>query len=53
VNLEIHSEIVIERVCRCTVEAMIVRTWRTKSCEFGDALGGRDQASLESVFVRG
>ena len=38
-NLEMHSEIVIERVWRCT--------WRARSSEFGDALGGRDRASLE------
>jgi len=35
VNLEMHSEIVNERVCRCT--------WRPSSCE----LGGRNRASLE------
>jgi len=35
VNLEMHSEAVIERVWRCT--------WRPWSCE----LGGRNRASLE------
>ena len=29
------------------LEAMIVRTCRTQSSEFGDALGGDDRASLE------
>jgi hypothetical protein len=35
VNLEMHSEAVIERV------------WRPESSEFGDTLGGCDRASLE------
>ena len=39
VNPEICSEAVIKRVSRYT--------WRLWSCEFGDALGGRDRASLE------
>jgi hypothetical protein len=34
-----HLEAVIKRVWRCT--------WRPRSSEFGDALGGRDQGSLE------
>jgi len=29
------------------LEAMIVQTWRLKSSEFGDTLGGRDPAGLE------
>jgi len=36
-----NSEAVIERVWRCT--------WRPRLSEFGDALGGRDRASLEAV----
>jgi len=39
VSLEIHLEAVIERVRRCT--------WKPRSSEFGDALGGLDRASLE------
>jgi len=39
VNLEMHSDIAIEGVCRCT--------WRPLSSEFGDALGGRHRAGLE------
>jgi len=39
VNSEIHSEAVIEWVWRCT--------WRPKSSELRDALGGRDRASSE------
>jgi len=39
VNSEIHSEAVIERVWRCT--------WRPRSIELRDALGGRDGATLE------
>jgi len=38
-NLEMHSEAVMEQVWRYT--------WRLQSREFGDALGGRDRASLE------
>jgi len=38
-NSEMHLEAVIERVWR--------RSWRPRSREFGDALGGRDRASLE------
>jgi len=34
-----HSEAVIERVGRCT--------WRPRSNELRNALGGRDRASLE------
>jgi len=32
--------------------AMIVLTWRSKSSEFGDALGGHDHANLEVVIER-
>jgi len=39
VNSEMHLEAVIERVWRCT--------WRLRSSELRDALGGRDQTSLE------
>jgi len=39
VNSEMHLEAVIERVSRCT--------WRLRSSELRDALGGRDRASLE------
>jgi len=39
VTLEMHSEAVIERVWRCT--------WRPRSSELRDALGGRDRASLD------
>jgi len=39
VNSGIHAGAVIERVWRCT--------WRRRSSEFGDAIGGRDRATLE------
>jgi len=42
VNSEIHSEAVIERVWRCT--------WRPRSSELRDALGGRDRSSLEMCW---
>jgi hypothetical protein len=44
VSVEIHLKTVIERVRRCT--------WRPRSSEFGDALGGHDRASLEAVIER-
>jgi len=48
VNSEMHLEAVIERVWRCT--------WRLRSSELRDVLGGRDRASLEmhleAVIVR-
>ena len=44
VNLKMHSE------------AVIVRVWRPRLCEFGDTPGGCDRASLnihlEAVIVR-
>jgi len=49
-NFGMHLEAVIEQVWRCTWRLwscdseMHLETW---SCEFGDALGGRDRASLE------
>ena len=50
VNLEMHSEITIERVWRCA--------WRPRSCEleehhgasFGIRLGGHDQARLDEYL---
>jgi hypothetical protein len=39
VNSEMHLEAVIEPVLICT--------WRLRSSELRDALGGRDRASLE------
>jgi len=33
-------------------EAMIVRTWRPLSSEFGDALAGHDHVNLEAVSER-
>jgi hypothetical protein len=39
VNSEMHFEAVIELVWRCT--------WRPKSSELRDALGGRDRSSVE------
>jgi len=39
VNSEMHFEVVIKRVWRCN--------WRSRLSELGDALGGRDQVSLE------
>jgi hypothetical protein len=49
VNIEMHSKIAIERVWRCTCRAY--------SSKFGDALGGRDRATLEmhleAVIERG
>jgi len=39
VNSEMHFEAVIERVWRCTS--------RPRSSELRDALGGRDQSSVE------
>jgi len=48
VKSEIHLEAVIERVWRCT--------WRLRSSELRDALGGRDTASLgmhlEALIMR-
>jgi len=32
------------------LEAMIVRTWRPGSSEFGDTLGGRDRANLDEYM---
>ena len=44
-------EAVIKPVWRCTLEAVFKRvwrcTWRPLSSEFGDAIGGHDQATLE------
>jgi len=37
--LTMQLEAIIERLWRCT--------WRPRLSEFGDALGGRDQASLK------
>jgi hypothetical protein len=42
VNSEIHSEAVIEGVCRCH--------WSRIFSELGDTLRGRDLASLEMQF---
>jgi len=39
VNLEMHTEIAIERVWRCTC--------RRQSTGFRDTLGGRDRVNLE------
>jgi len=48
VNSEMHLEALIERVWRCT--------WRLRSSELRDALGGWDRASfemhLEAIIVR-
>ena len=41
-NSEMHSETMIKRVSRCT--------WRPRLSELRDALGGRDEASLEMHF---
>jgi len=61
-SLEIHLEAVIERVWRyalgghgyANLQAVIKRvwryTWRPWSSELGDALGGRDWASLEMLL---
>jgi hypothetical protein len=32
------------------LKAMIVAVWRPQSCEFRDALGGRDHVNLEVVM---
>jgi len=32
------------------LEAMFIRTWRLKLCEFQDALGGHDRARLEEYL---
>jgi len=40
VNSEMHFEAMIERVWRCN--------WRPRLSGLRDALGGRDQASLET-----
>jgi len=42
VNSEMHLEAVIDRVWRYT--------WRPRSSQFGDELGGRDQASLDEYL---
>jgi len=42
VKSEMHLEAVIERVWRCT--------WRLRSSELRDALGGGDRVSLEMHF---
>jgi len=42
VNSEMHLEAVIERVWRCT--------WRLRSSELRDAIGGCDRASLECTW---
>ena len=34
------------------LEAMIVRTWKPESSEFGDALGGREGANLQDIIER-
>jgi len=44
VNSEMHLEAVIERVWICT--------WRLRSSEFGDALGGHNRANLHCVIDR-
>jgi hypothetical protein len=41
-NLEIHFEAMIVRTGRCT--------WRPRSSEFGDALGGQNQIELKDVL---
>jgi len=41
-NSEMHLEAVIERVWICT--------WRLRSSEFGDALGGHNRANLQAVI---
>jgi hypothetical protein len=43
VSLEMHLESVIERVWRCN--------WKPESSDCGDALRGRDLASLEMDLV--
>ena len=41
-NSEMHLEAMIDRVWRYT--------WRPRSTEFGDALGGCDRASLDEYL---
>jgi len=41
-SLEMHLEALTERVWRCT--------WRPRSSELRDALGGHDRANLEAGF---
>jgi len=42
VNSEMHMEAMIDRVWRYS--------WRPRSSKFGDALGGRDRASLKEYL---
>jgi hypothetical protein len=42
VNQELHLEATIDQVWRCT--------WRLRLSELRDALGGRDQSSVEMHF---
>jgi len=44
VNSEMHLEAMIERVWRCT--------WRLRSSELRDALGGHDRANFQAVIER-
>ena len=46
-NLEMRSEIVIERVWRCTCGGHDHANLKAVIDEFGDALGGRDRARLD------
>ena len=43
-NSEMHLQAVIEQVWICT--------WKLRSSEFGDALGGHDLANLQAVMER-
>jgi len=40
--MKMYLAAVIVRVWRCT--------WQPRSCQFGDALGGRHDVNLEAVF---
>jgi len=49
---KMHSEAVNERIWKMLLEVVIVQTWRPQSCEFGNALGSRDTANLDTVHLR-
>ena len=49
-NLEMHSEIVIERVWRCTCGGHDHANLKAVIDEFGDALGGRDRARSDEYL---
>jgi hypothetical protein len=47
VNVERHLEAIIKQVWECSLETMIVQTWRPLLSENVDALAGHDPFRLE------